>query len=126
MKKLMLYLEIQQLAQQKFSILQISEQLKISRTTVYKYLEMSFEEATVWANSLSTRKKILDEYKEWIIAWLKEYPHLSAAQIKDWLLERYPDLKVADSTTRLYVNEIREEYQIAKTKKVRQYEAVEE
>lgn len=122
----MLYLEIQQMAKQKFSILQISEQLKISRTTVYKYLEMSFEEATDWANSLSTRKKILDEYKEWIIAWLKEYPHLSAAQIKDWLLERYPDLKVADSTTRLYVNEIREEYQIAKTKKVRQYEAVEE
>jgi len=42
---------------------------------------------------------------------------LSAAQIKDWLLERFPDLKVGDSTTRLYVNEVREEYQIAKTKK---------
>lgn len=49
-------------------------------------------------------------HKEWIIAWLQEYPHLSAAQIKDWLLERFPDLKVADSTTRLYVNEVREEY----------------
>src|SRR5699024_11972145 len=58
--------------------------------------------------------------------WLKEYPHLSAAQIKDWLLERFPDLQVADSTTRLYVNEVREEYQIPKTKVVRQYEAVEE
>lgn len=122
----MLYLEIQQMAAQKFSILRISKELKISRTTVYKYLEMSFEEATEWANSLSTRRKILDEYKEWIIAWLQEFPHLSAAQIKDWLLEKFPDLKVADSTTRLYVNEVREEYQIAKTKKVRQYEAVEE
>ena len=57
---------------------------------------------------------------------MKEYPHLSAAQIKDWLLERFPNLEVADSTTRLYVNEVREEYQIAKTKKVREYEAVEE
>lgn len=56
-KKLMLYVEIQQMATQKFSILEISRQLKISRTTVYKYLEMSFEEATEWANSLSTRKK---------------------------------------------------------------------
>lgn len=126
MKRLMLYLEIQQMAAQNFSILQIAKQLKISRTTVYKYLDMSFEEATEWANSLSTRKKKLDPYKEWIIAWLKEYPHLSAAQIKDWLLERFPNLEVADSTTRLYVNEVREEYQIAKTKKVRQYEAVEE
>src|SRR5690625_2858257 len=125
-KKLMLYVEIQQMAAQKFSILEISRQLKISRTTVYKYLEMSFEEATEWANSLSTRKKKLDPYKEWIIAWLQEYPHLSAAQIKDWLLERFPNLEVADSTTRLYVNEVREEYQIAKTRKVRQYEAVEE
>lgn len=125
-KKLMLYVEIQQMAAQNFSILEISRQLKISRTTVYKYLDMSFAEATEWANSLSTRKKKLDPYKEWIIAWLQEYPHLSAAQIKDWLLERFPDFEVADSTTRLYVNQVREEYQIAKTKKVRQYEAVEE
>ena len=60
----MLYIEIQQMAAQKFSVLQISKQLKISRTTVYKYLDMSFEEATKWANSLSTRKKKLDPYKE--------------------------------------------------------------
>ena len=51
---------------------------------------------------------------------------MSAAQIKDWLLERYPDLVVADSTTRLYVNQIREEYQIEKTRRTRQYEAIEE
>lgn len=122
----MMYLEIQQMYEKNFSVSQIAKQLKISRTTVYKYLEMSFEEATEWKNSLSTRRKKLDQYKEWIIAWLKEYPHLSASQIKDWLLERFPDLKVADSTTRLYVNEVREEYQIPKTKTVRQYEAVEE
>ena len=53
----MLYLEIHQMAAQKFSILQISKHLKISRTTVYKYLEMTIEEATEWANSLSTRRK---------------------------------------------------------------------
>ena len=59
----MLYLEIQQMAAQNFSILQIAKQLKISRTTVYKYLDMSFEEATEWANSLSTRKKNLIHIK---------------------------------------------------------------
>lgn len=122
----MLYLEIHQMAEQKFSILQIANHLKISRTTVYKYLEMTVEEASEWANSLSSRKKKLDQYKDWIVAWLQEYPHLSAAQIKDWLLERFPDLDVGDSTTRLFVNKIREEYQIPKTKKIRHYESVEE
>lgn len=122
----MLHLEIHQMAERKFSILKIARTLKVSRTTVYKYLEMTVEEAADWANSLSSRRKTLDPYKEWIVAWLQEYPHMSAAQIKDWLLERYPDLVVADSTTRLYVNQVREEYQIEKTRRTRQYEAIEE
>ena len=79
---------------------------------------MTAEEAFEWVNSLSSRKKKLDHYKDWIVAWLQEYPHLSAAQIQDWLLERFPDLDVGESTIRLYVNKIREEYQIAKTKKI--------
>jgi hypothetical protein len=66
----------------------------------------------------------LDPYKDWIVAWLQEYPHLNASQIQDWLLEKFPDFTVGESTMRLYVNQIREEYQIAKTKVVRQYEAV--
>jgi len=115
---------IQQMAEQKFSIQEISNQLKISRTTVYKYLAMTPEEAYEWSNSLSSRKKKLDPYKEWIIAWLHEHPHLSAAQIQDWLLERYPDFTVGESTMRLYVSQLREEYQIEKTVKIRQYEAV--
>ena len=44
----------------------------------------------------------------------------------DWLLERFPDLDVGDSTTRLYVNKIREEYYIPKPKKIHHYESVEE
>ena len=44
-KKLMLYLEIQQIKERDFSIQQTARQLNISRTTVYKYLEMTAEEA---------------------------------------------------------------------------------
>jgi transposase len=51
---------------------------------------------------------------------------LSAAQIQDWLLERYPDLNIGESTVRLYVSEVREIYQIEKKTIVRQYEAVSE
>jgi predicted transcriptional regulator YheO len=41
------------LRKQGFKIAAISKKLKISRNTVYKYLEMPLEEATDWINSLS-------------------------------------------------------------------------
>ncbi|MCM3738573.1 IS21 family transposase [Bacillus cytotoxicus] len=122
----MLYLKIRQLHEKKFKVAQIAEELKISRPTVYKYLEMTFEEVKEYLVDLNRKPKKLDPYRDWIVAWLEEYPHLSAAQIKDWLLERYPDLKVGDSTVRLYISEIREIYQIEKKVIVRQYEAVSE
>jgi transposase len=125
-EKLLLYMNIHQLHEKKFNIAQIAEELKVSRPTVYKYLEMEFEEVMDYLNNSNRKPKKLDQYRDWIVAWLEEYPHLSAAQIKDWLLERYPDLIVGDSTVRLYVSEIREIYQIEKKAKVRQYEAISE
>lgn len=122
----MLYLEIHQLAKRNLTVSQIANQFKISRTTVYKYLEMSFEEAIQQFEESKTRKKKLDEHLDWIVAWLEEYPHLSAAQIKDWLLEKFPSLEIGDSTVRLYVQEVREKYQIEKTKQTRQYEAIQQ
>lgn len=43
--KLVLYIEIKQLANKGLNVSQIASQLKISRPTVYHYLEMTFEEA---------------------------------------------------------------------------------
>lgn len=108
------------------NITQIAAELKVSRPTVYKYLEMDFEEVHAYASDLYKKPKKLDPYRDWILAWLEEYPHLSAAQIKDWLLERYPDLDVGESTVRLYVKELREIYQIEKKAHTRQYTAVPE
>lgn len=122
----MLYLKIRQLHERKFKIAQIAEELKITRPTVYKYLNMSFEEVQEYLVSSHKKSKKLDPYRDWFVAWLEEYPHLSAAQIRDWLIERYPELEVGESTVRLYVSEIREKYQIEKKSIVRQYEAVPE
>lgn len=122
----MLYVKIQELHKRKFKIAQIAKELKISRPTVYKYLDMTFDEAKSYIEQPYGGKKKLDDYKDWILAWLEEYPHLSAAQIHDWLLERYPDLVVGGSTVRSYVKEVREFYQIEKKVIVRQYEAVPE
>ncbi|UZW66959.1 helix-turn-helix domain-containing protein [Priestia flexa] len=122
----MLYLNIQQLHQRKFKVSQIVQELKVSRPTVYKYLKMTFEETKAYMEQLQGKGKKLDPYRDWIIAWLEEYPHLSAAQIHDWLLERYPDLVVGESTVRAYVKEMREIYQIEKKVIIRQYEAIPE
>ena len=120
----MLYVEIHQLKERGFNISRIANELKVSRPTVYKYLEMTFEEADNWLSVSYQKERKLDPYRDWILAWLEEHPHLSAAQIKDWLIERYPDLTVGDSTVRMYVKELREKYQIEKEVKVRQYQAV--
>ncbi|MED3648869.1 IS21 family transposase [Halalkalibacterium halodurans] len=49
---------------------------------------------------------------------------MSSAQVQDWLLERYKELKVGESTVREYVRELRKEYKIAKETSPRDYEAI--
>jgi len=67
-----------------------------------------------WVKKTKVRRKKLDPYKDIILSWLFEHPDMSAAQVLDWLQERYPNLKVAESTVRLYVRELRKEYDIPK------------
>lgn len=83
-EKLIFYLEIHQMAKKKLFSFSYSKQFKISRTTVYKYLDMTFEEAQQSSGEGMKKTKKLDQYLDWILAWLEEYPHLSAAQIKYW------------------------------------------
>ena len=123
--KLVLYIEIHQLRERRFRIAQIAKRLKISRNTVYKYLDMSFEEA-LHEFERTGRTKKLDLYQDWIVNWLREYPSLSGAQILDWLQEHFPSIDVGESTVRRYVNEMREIYQIPKKDEPREYEAVAE
>ena len=104
----------------------IAKKLEISRNTVYKFLDMNVQEASEWIASLGGRSKKLDSYRDRIIAWLKEHPDLSSAQIEDWLKERYPSLKVGGSTFRSYASNIRDIYHIPKMTHPRIHEAVEE
>lgn len=126
MEKWHVYMDIYQLKQQGFKIRRIARKLGISRTTVYKYLEKSPEEMGEWMASTQTRRKKLDPYEMLIQTWLSEHPDLSASQIHDWLLERYTDLKVGESTVRLFVNELREKYNIPKTEAMRDYQGLQD
>lgn len=124
-EKLVLYTDIHRLYEKKLRISQIARELKISRNTVYKYLDMTFEEAVEEFGPIE-RKKKLDPYRDWIVNWLQEHPSMSGAQMFDWLLEKFPTLKVGESTVRRYVNEMREIYNIEKTAEPREYESVDE
>jgi predicted transcriptional regulator len=44
-EKLVLYVKIHELRKRKFKVAQIAKELKVSRPTVYKYLDMIFDEA---------------------------------------------------------------------------------
>lgn len=105
---------------------QVARNLNISRNTVIKLWDMTVDEYKEFLDSLETRSKKLEPFETEIVSWLRKYPDLSAAQVMDWLQERYEGVKVAESTVRSYVHDLRMEYGIPKEKRMRQYEAVEE
>lgn len=119
-----MYMEIHQLIKKGFSKTKVAEKLGISRSTVHRYLKKNPSDMSKWVDSIQTRTKKLDPYKELILSWLREHPDMSAAQVEDWLKERYEDLEVGESTVRSYVRELREEYKIRKETSSRIYEAI--
>lgn len=121
-----LYHEIHKLNRLGFNVSQIKRKAGVDRDTVRKYLRMDFEEMSEWTSALQNRTKKLNSHEEVIVDWLKEHPDLSSAQIEDWLLEEYPELKVGSSTIRLFVKELRDRYAIPKVKQSRHYEAISE
>src|SRR5690625_4008434 len=121
-----MYMEIQQLLKQGFSKVKVAEKLGISRPTVYRYLKRNPETMNEWIKGTKTRRKKLDGYKDIILSWLREHSDMSAAQVYDWLIEKYKGLHIAESTVRLYVRELRKNYDIPKMKSPRSYESLHE
>lgn len=119
-----MYMEIQQLIKKGFSKTQVAKKLGVSRSTVYRNINRSPSDMAEWVESIQTRSKKLDPHKEIILSWLREHPDMSAAQVEDWLKEKYEDLQVGESTVRLYVKELRKQYQIKKETSPRMYEAI--
>ncbi|WP_445505875.1 IS21 family transposase, partial [Niallia sp. 03091] len=124
MDKFEMYIEIRGMLNQKYSISTIARKLNISRNTVYKYIRKSPEEMAEWTASTMTRSKKLDKHKDLILYWLREYPDLTAAQVQDWLKEKFPEFKVGESTVRSYVRGLREDYEIPKETSSRDYQAI--
>ena len=121
-----MYLDIQDLKKKHFNVSQISRRLDLSRTTVYKYLDIIPEEMEQILEKRKTRSKKLDKHRELIKSWLIQYQDMTSAQVFDWLQERKLDGGVSEGTVRNYVRQLREECGIPQVKYVRQYEAIDE
>jgi len=120
-----MYSQIQAMKEQGFTIRQVSQIIRISRNTISKYWEMAPEEYAEKYKS-ANRLTALMAYEPVVVKWLEAYPCMTAAQVRDWLDERY-HLDAAERTVRRFVARLREVHGIArKDEPRREYEAVDE
>ena len=125
MKGWEMYSKIQAMKEQGFSIRQVSRVIRVSRNTIKKYWEMKPDEYAAGYKSLN-RMTALMAYEPVVLKWLEAYPGMTAAQVRDWLLERY-QLDAAERTARRFVTKLREKHGITKVSEPRrEYEAVDE
>jgi len=124
MKGYEVYSKIQQLKSLGFKRAAVAKQLKVNWRTVNRYWDMSPEE---FQSSLREvrRSGDLEDHRNIILSWLKDYPAMTAAQVSDWLKEHYA-LNAKDRTVSRFVKELREQHGIKKVKQEREFEAVEE
>jgi len=120
-----MYSKIQRMKEQGFSIRQVSRMIRISRNTIKKYWDMKpddYSSALTAVNKLSN----LAAYEPSVLNWLQSYPCMTAAQVRDWLEERY-SLDAAERTVRRFVAKVRKEHGISRQMEpIREYESVDE
>ena len=128
MKNWMTYDRVQELKRKGFSKSKTAQKLKMDFKTVAKYWDMSAEEYAIRSKSAKARKKKADKYKVFVIDTLRDNPDMTAAQLYDWIRENFRQeyLPFQERAFRYYVSKIREEYEIPKPSRQRQYEAVDE
>lgn len=106
---------------------QIAPYIGIDTRTVKKILLMSVAGYENYLEELSHRSKKLAPYESFVKDRLEKCPEASAAQMKDWLLEFYPELTgLCDKTVYNFVLHVRETYNIPRLFENRHYRMVEE
>jgi len=86
----------------------ISRELGISRDTVRKYINMNEEEIQQAMEDATSRRKMLDEYRDSVIRLLRAFPRMSSVKVLRKLKDKVPDLTVSDRSMRRYgINGVR-------------------
>lgn len=125
MKGWQMYSKIQALKEKGFSIRQVSRLIRVSRNTIRKYWDLPADE---YAATLSSINKLsaLAAYEPPVLHWLESFPCMTAAQVRDWLCEKY-HTDAAERTVRRFVAGLRKKHGITKVSAPRRdYEAVDE
>jgi transposase len=125
--KLLMYYEIQRMNREGFSIARISRTLQVNWRTIRHYLAMSETDYDRFLEKNSERAKALQPYEVFVQSRLQKYPDTSAAQMHDWLKEKYADIdEVSTRTVFNFVAWIRQKYNLPKISEPRVYEIVDE
>ena len=120
-----MYSKIQTMKEQGFSKRKVSRLIRVSRGTIDKYWDMEPDDYAARYMAVN-RLTELSAYEAIIVKWLEAYPCMTAAQVRDWLEEKY-HLDAAERTVRRFVAKLRERYGITRKEEPRrEYEAVEE
>lgn len=126
MKEIGVYQLIQDLRQRGFSRNAVVARTGVCWRTVDKYWDMSLEEYEKREHVGRPAAKALGAYDDVVVQWLREWPDMTAAQVLDWIVERYGTSPASERTVRRHVAELREDYGIPRSRPVREYEAVPE
>jgi transposase len=125
--RFMTYFQIKKMQQEGLSLSAIGRHLSLDRRTVKKYLSMNDEEYEAFLDSQSHRRKRLLPYEDFVKDRLELYQDTSAAQLHDWLKERYPDFPgISPKTVFNFVCWVREKHRLPFVKEHRQHQMVEE
>jgi transposase len=127
LNRLIVYHQIHKMHRDGWKVSRIASFLVINRRTITKYLSMTEEEYFAYLESIRDRKRELDPYEGFVKIKLEKYPQTSAAQMHDWLKEHYDDFpQVSAKTVYNFVMKVRQEHNIPKASKQRDYNIVEE
>lgn len=125
--KFLMYHDIQRLHAEGYSLVKISSIVGVNRRTVTKYLGMTEKEFETFQDSISDRKKQLLPYEDFVKERLGLYRDTSAAQMHDWLKERYDGFpKVNQKTVFNFVHWVRRKHNLPIVSQSREYETVPE
>jgi transposase/predicted CopG family antitoxin len=121
-----MYIEIQKRKRAGYSQRAAARELDIDRKTVKKYWTMMEDEYAEQVIESKSRTKILDPYREIIVAQIEEYPEITSAIIDAKLRCEIKDFEPSYRSVRLYVANLRDELGLPQMKKVRQFSEVAE
>ena len=122
-----MYAEIKKRKLMGYSKRACARELNVDRKTIRKYWDMEEGEYAGVLIESKRRTRGLDEYRNFIVGRLNEYPEITSAIIEDHLREEYGErFNISYRSVSQYVSDLREELGLPKPVTIRQYCAVSE